>query len=78
MWPKSDNFAAQAMLGEELVGRRESSAVNGEVVLDVDLRQPPGSYALEFSVVSLSPPVNTSMTVRVEKCTLGEVSVPGT
>jgi hypothetical protein len=51
--------------------------VNGEVLLDVDLRTKASDYTLEFSVVSLST-VNTSMIVRVENCSLGEVSVPGT
>jgi hypothetical protein len=68
--------AAQAMLGDVLAGRGQSSPVNGEVVLDVDLRQPPGSYALQFSVVALTE-VNTSMTVQVQGCGPGEVTVPG-
>lgn len=69
-------FAVQAMLGDVLVGRGQSSPVDGEVVLDVDLRQPPGSYTVQFSVVALTM-VNTSTTVQVQGCGPGEVTVPG-
>ena len=66
----------QAMLGDKLVARGESSPVNGEAVLDVDLRNSPGSYVLQFSVISL-PSVNTSLPVEVQGCGPGEVSVAG-
>jgi len=64
------------MLGDKLVGRLQTSPVNGEGVLDVDVRNAPGNYTLQFLVSSLNT-INASLTLKVQGCGPGEVAVAG-
>jgi len=68
----------QALLDGELVARGVSNPVNGEALLDVNLRKPPGNYTLRFEVMAMDDVLYTTMNITVTGCGPGEVTLTGT